>query len=41
MNTYGYFMAGTGSARWHRMTLIERIRLWRRRRVRDDLEGIC
>jgi len=37
---YGYFMAGTGKARWRRMRLAERIRLWRRRRRADDLEGL-
>ena len=40
MSDYGYFQAGTGKARWHRMTLIERIRLRRRRRWRDDLAGL-
>lgn len=37
---YGYLMAGAGKARWHRMTLVERIRLWRRRRRQDDLAGM-
>lgn len=38
--SYGYFQAGTGKARWRRMPLMDRIRLWRRRRWRDDLEGL-
>lgn len=37
---YGYLMAGYGQARPHRMTLMERIRLWKRRRRRDDLAGL-
>lgn len=28
---------GTGKIKLHRMTLIERFRLWKRRRVIDDL----
>ena len=35
---YGYLMAGTGKARWRRMTILERFGLWRRRRKADDLE---
>ena len=38
--TYGYFQAGSGKAAVHRMTLMERIRLRRRRRKRDDLSGV-
>lgn len=38
--TYGYNMAGTGKARWHRMTIMERIRLRRRRRRADDLSNL-
>lgn len=38
--SYGYNTAGTGKARWHRMTLLERFRLMRRRRWADDLECI-
>ena len=38
---YGYFQAGTGQARWARMPLISRIRLWMRRRRRDDLAGLA
>lgn len=34
---YGFFTCGYGKARWRRMTLLERIRLWWRRRKRDDL----
>ncbi len=37
---YGYLMAGTGKARWRRMTLVERIRLWKRRRRQDDLANL-
>ena len=37
---YGYFQAGTGKASHHRMRLMERIRLRRRRRRMDDLEGL-
>lgn len=37
---YGFNTAGTGKARWIRMTLMERIRLWRRRRWADDLAGL-
>ena len=38
--TYGYHTAGIGKARWRRMTLAERIRLWRRRKFADDLAGL-
>ena len=37
---YGYFQAGSGRAAVHRMTLMERIRLRRRRKTRDDLRGV-
>ena len=37
---YGYLMAGTGAARFHRMTILERIRLRRRRKRVDDLFNI-
>lgn len=37
---YGWLLAGAGQARWRRMTLMERIRLWRRRRRQDDLAGL-
>ena len=37
---YGYFMAGTGKAKWRRMALRERIGLWMRRRRVDDLAGL-
>lgn len=37
---YGYFQAGTGRARGQRMTIAERLRLRRRRKVRDDLAGV-
>ena len=37
---YGYHMAGTGKARWRRMTITERIRLWRRRRKQDDFAAL-
>lgn len=37
---YGYQTAGTGKARWRRMTLMERFGLWRRRRRVDDLAGL-
>lgn len=37
---YGYFQAGYGQARPRRQTLMDRIRLWRRRRWKDDLEGL-
>lgn len=37
---YGYLMAGYGRARWKRMTLMERIRLRRRRKKQDDLAGL-
>ena len=37
---YGYMTAGAGKARLIRMTLMDRIRLWRRRRWRDDLESL-
>lgn len=36
---YGYLMAGSGQARPRRMTLMDRMRLWRRRRRMDDLAG--
>lgn len=38
--SYGYNMAGTGKARWRRMTLMERFRLSLRRRHTDDLAGL-
>ena len=38
---YGYFVAGTGKARWRRMTILERIRLRMRRRHTDDLAGLA
>ena len=38
--SYGYFQSGTGKARRHRRTLMERLRLWRRRKWKDDLEGL-
>lgn len=34
---YGYLTAGTGQARWRRMTLAERMRLRKRRKKQDDL----
>lgn len=34
---YGYNMAGIGKAHWRRMTMMERLRLLRRRRRVDDL----
>ena len=37
---YGYFTAGAGRARWHRMTLAERYRLWKRRRTQWDLQNV-
>jgi len=37
---YGYFFSGTGKARWIRMRLMDRVRLWRRRRREDDLAGL-
>lgn len=37
---YGYLMAGTGKARWRRMTIAERLRLRRRRKHLDDLAGL-
>lgn len=37
---YGYLMAGTGKARWRRMTLMERFRLWKRRRKQDDFASL-
>lgn len=37
---YSYLMAGTGKARWRRMTVAELFRLWRRRRRQDDLAGL-
>lgn len=37
---YGYLMAGAGQARWQRMTLMDRIRLRRRRKKQDDLSGL-
>lgn len=37
---YGYHTAGAGKARWCRMTFMERVRLWRRRRMADDLAGL-
>jgi len=37
---YGYFTAGAGQARWKRMTLAERFRLWKRRRRQDDLANL-
>lgn len=38
--TYGYHTAGTGKTRWRRMTLMDRIRLRRRRKRADDLAGL-
>jgi hypothetical protein len=40
MNEYGYFQAGAGQARWRRMTLMERLRLRKRRRRQDDLANL-
>ena len=37
---YGYNKAGTGKARWRRMTIAERFGLWRRRRHTDDLASL-
>lgn len=37
---YGYMTAGIGKANLIRMTLMDRIRLWRRRRRQDDLAGL-
>lgn len=37
---YGYLLAGAGKARWHRVTIMDRIRLWKRRRKRDDLASL-
>lgn len=37
---FSYFRSGTGNARWRRMTILERFRLWRRRRKSDDLSGL-
>lgn len=37
---YGWFQAGTGKARWRRMTLVERYRLWKRRQEHYDLENV-
>lgn len=37
---YSYLMAGTGKARWIRMTLMERIRLRKRRRKQDDFASL-
>ena len=34
---HGFFQAGYGKARWRRMTLMERLKLRRRRRKQDDL----
>ena len=38
--SFGYFIAGSGAARWHRMTIRERIRLRKRRKKADDLAGL-
>ena len=38
--SYGYFQAGTGKARRHRMTIRERMRLRKRRRMMDDLSTV-
>ena len=38
MNTY--YCPGAGLIKGRRMTLMNRIRLWRRRRHRDDLEHL-
>jgi len=38
--SYGYNMSGTGKAHWRRMTILERIRLRRRRRRADDLSNL-
>jgi hypothetical protein len=37
---YGYIIAGTGQARWRRMPILDRIRLWHRRQRVDDLAGL-
>ena len=37
---YGFFQSGYGQARWRRMTLVERLRLRRRRKKTDDLAGL-
>lgn len=37
---YGYFLAGSGRPACRRVTIMDRIRLWRRRRWKDDLEGL-
>lgn len=37
---YSYFQAGTGRAGTCKRTLMDRIRLRRRRRKQDDLSGI-
>lgn len=37
---YGYFLAGSGKARLHRMTLRERLKLRRRRKKADDLSSL-
>jgi hypothetical protein len=37
---FSYFRSGTGNARWRRMTILERFKLWRRRRKSDDLSGL-
>lgn len=34
---FGYFHAGSGRARWRRMTIRERLALRKRRRKADDL----
>ena len=38
--SYGYFQAGTGKAHWRRMTILERMRLRRRRKQMDDLSMV-
>lgn len=38
--SYGYNTAGTGKAGTLRRSLLDRFRLWRRRRREDDLAGL-
>ena len=35
-----YYCPGAGKIRGQRMTLMSRIRLWKRRRKQDDLSGV-
>lgn len=37
---YGYWMAGTGRAGTCKRTLLDKFRLWRRRRHADDLTWV-